>query len=61
MNGAMAGWHLITSSVVWDSIPGPVLSNVFITDLNTRVEHTIGRFADDTGGAVDRCLGEGSG
>lgn len=59
MNGAMSGRHLVTSSVAWSSVPGPVLSNVFITDLDTGAEHTIGKSADDTklGDAVGRCFG----
>lgn len=63
MNGATSGWHLVTSSVALGSVPGPLLSNAFITDLDTGVGQTIGKFADDArlGGAVYRCFGEGSG
>lgn len=63
MNGTTSGWLLATSSPARGFIPGPVLSNVFIMDLDAEVEHTIGKFADDTnrGDAVDRCFGEGSG
>lgn len=60
VNGAMSGWHLVASAVLSGaSVPGPVLSHVFITDLDTGAEHTIGRFADDTklGDAVGRCFG----
>lgn len=48
MNGAMSGWYLVTSSVAQGSVPGTVLSNAFITDLDAGVEHTTGKFAGDS-------------
>lgn len=42
---------------------GQLLSNVFVTDLDAGVEHTISKFANYTRceGAVERCSAEGSG
>lgn len=53
MNGALSAWQLVISSDHQDSIPGAVLFDIFISDLDAGDECTIDEFADDTklGGA----------